>query len=249
MRKLIRADIGRILRKANVWIVLAIILAITAFTVLRGIREAPDVDFAFAVHAYEGLGYAGIFTGLLLVLNIYRDDFRSMVFVNVIGRGISRRKLILARFIETLLLLLAIYAAGGILITVLKFVTGASLTADMVLYIVLGCFGDILITSTGIAAAAVIFYLTGNTALGVLGFITADVLIPVALSMINTIPIVARLHLERLYFNGLAFSIMSDFMIGSRAAGILKLLCYAGVYLAGLVLVSFLVFRKKELDF
>ena len=60
MRKLIRADTDRILRRKSLWILVAVMLALVGTSVIRGTDQAPDRAFAFAVTACDIVGNVGI---------------------------------------------------------------------------------------------------------------------------------------------------------------------------------------------
>ena len=48
---------------------------------------------------------------LVVFLGVYADEFKSMTMIGVIGRGFSREKMVIVKFIDSLLLL--ILQTGG----------------------------------------------------------------------------------------------------------------------------------------
>ena len=60
---------------------------------------------------------------------------------------------------------------------------------------------------------------------------------------------IAKLHIERIHFAGLADNAMADIMFGMNIAAIIKLLFGLLVYTGIVILVTRILFNKKELDF
>lgn len=249
MRNLIKADIDRILRRKIIWIILVIMFIILAYNSVGKIDEAPDIDLAFTVSICHGISYVGLLIGIMLVLNIYGDDFKSMTFIRAIGRGISRPKLILARLLDTLLILINIYIVGGIYTFILNLALGVHLSSEMATYIFLQYASIVMCTTCSVVIAAAAFYLTENATLGIIAYLSADLLIPLALEFVKLFPNVSKYHLERYYFTGLSSSMVTDFMIGATGDGILKAVCIIAVYILGATAATILLFNRKELDF
>lgn len=249
MRKLIRADLNRILAKKAFWIALAIMLIICVAGIYSKISEAPDRGVAFVLSASNGISYLGLVIGLILVMSIYSDEFKSMMLISTIGRGLTREKYILAKLLDALIVLTIAYGAAGVAVFVTRIATGTALNDVEVLFIVLRFFFDALTALCSVTIAAAFFYLTENSAFGIFMFLTAIIILPVVLIMVQSFPPLARLHLDRYYMSGATSSMLTDFMIGDIAAGIGRFAFVAAVYLAGAVAAAMLVFRKKELDF
>ena len=91
--------------------------------------------------------------------------------------------------------------------------------------------------------------MTGNNALGILAFIGMNLIIPVAIEFVKTNPTVAKFHVDRLYVTGATSSMVSDFLMGQVGDGLLKLFLILSVYVFAAIIVSIILFRKKELDF
>lgn len=249
MRNLIIADIDRILRKKSLWILLAVSFLFAAAGVYGKISSSPDRSLAFTVAAANGVGFAGFLVGIVLVLNVYADDFKSMTFISVIGRGISRKKLIIARFLDTFLILSNMYLLSGLFVLALKLAFRVTLSPDMGKYIVLAMISDILCTSASVVIAAAFFFLTENTTLGIIAYLNAEVIFPIALEFVSVVPAVAKYHPERYYFYGAASCMMTDFLLGVTGDGLLKLLLIIVVYMIGAGLATILLFKRKELEF
>lgn len=249
MSRLIKADIDRVLRRKALWFLVIAVLAIVTFIIFDRVLSAPDKGFAFAAAAGDGFTQVGFIVGLFLILNIYADDFKSMSFINVIGRGVSRWKVIIAKLIDTYVIMINMYFVSVLMILLLKFIMGISLSPVEVQYIVFKAVCDVITTTASIVVAAVFFYMTENTVLGVIAFIFCEVIIPMALDLVVMIPRISQFHLERIFISGITSSMMADFMFGNILGGIGLLLLINVAYIGLPILITILLFNIKELDF
>ena len=111
MKNLIKGDIRRIMCKRSFWI--AFIAFVIVLFYLFGMNYS---SLNYLQGNIDGMGdLGGTVLGVAVFLAVYADDFKSMTIISVIGRGNSRLKVILAKFINsvlvTLLLLMAAYTA------------------------------------------------------------------------------------------------------------------------------------------
>ena len=119
--------------------------------------------------------------------------------------------MILAKFLDTFLILSYIYISAGLCSLIVKPVLKVTLSPDQAKYIVLVLFSDVLCTTASVVIATAFFYLTENTTLGIIAYLAAEFLIPLALEFVNMFPNLARYHPERFYFSGAASSLVTDF--------------------------------------
>ncbi|MCR5138478.1 MAG: hypothetical protein K6C12_15525 [Oscillospiraceae bacterium] len=104
MRRLIRADLRRILAKPGFYICPVILLALFFYGLFG---EPVDYDSYYANLDLQ-LSYILPFFVMLPVFTcVYGDELRSGTMIPAIGRGLSRTRVIVAKFIDTLLLSLA----------------------------------------------------------------------------------------------------------------------------------------------
>ena len=73
--------------------------------------------------------------------------------------------------------------------------------------------------------------------------------VPFSALLFSLNPQVKAFHIERLHYAGLAGNAFSDFMFGSAAMGIGKLVFGLLVYLGLVLFVTIKIFDKKELEF
>jgi hypothetical protein len=79
--------------------------------------------------------------------------------------------LILAKFLDTFLILSNIYIAAGLFSLIVKLFLKVTLSPDQAKYIVLVLFSDVLCTTASVVIAAAFFYLTENTTLGIISYL------------------------------------------------------------------------------
>ncbi len=249
MRNLIKADLQRILRKKSIWLTFIFMVAFVTGMIFHDLAKVPDKSFGFVTTATDSLSYVAVVLGIVLVVNVYADDFKSTAYINVVGRGVNRLKFIIAKFLDAVILLVGMYVCAGALLFGLQAALGLSFTSMEIAYVFWYCVGDIIITAACLSIASLLFYVTGNNALGILAFFGVNMIIPVAIEFIKIDPTVAKFHLDRFYVDGAASSMVSDFMMGQVGAGLLKLFLILAVYVAAAIVGSIVLFRKKELDF
>lgn len=249
MRKLVQADIDRILRRKALWIMVVAIFFIVMMAIFNRVFRAPDQGSGFAVAACDGISLVGLYVGFFLILNIYADDFKSMTFINVVGRGISRDKLILAKFIDCLVILFNMYVIAGLMTLFMKITTGTLLTPTQSKYLFLNSLANLLCITAAVMIAAFFFYMTENAVMGVIVYIICTIILPMVLKLVGLLPGLAGYHLERYYFYGFASAGITDFMIGDVLKGLGAMLGIVVIYIGGSLAATILLFRKKELDF
>ena len=121
MLNYLKADIYRVLKKKSYLIASAVVFAIYLVTLVVLLNKAADyLDMVNSVLADLGV----IVIGITVFTSVFSDDFSSKAMQTVIGFGTSRRKLVLSRFIEYLVILGQALLALTIIILVLFAVTG-----------------------------------------------------------------------------------------------------------------------------
>lgn len=246
MTSLIRADLGRILRKRSF---LAVIFLSAADSAGSALWARNDVWNGFAYAVNQGSILTGIcvfLIGLSVFLSIFADDFVSGAMKVVVGRGFSRTSVIIAKVIDCVLLTILSYgflAAFQILLGVLL---GAGMSPDdvknLLLCAVSGAFQVICCTH----CAAVVFFLTDNTPFSTFMDLAFLGIIPIALNLMSGSVIFHNIHISNYYISGFAQRFFSDAMLGGGAA--LTLVTGTLIWLGIPSLLSILIFGKKELD-
>ena len=167
-----------------------------------------------------------VLVGSVILLSVYGDELRSMAMTTLIGRGYSRTNIILAKFIDVVLLVIAVNIFYAVIALVL---------IDMI---------------GNITFAAFFIFLMENSAVGVFIFLATSVLIPSLIQFASgTMEFVQKFHLNRLDYNAIGNMAFSDFMLGMPGYAVLKVLIGVVVYVVTFLVLTAVFFNKKELSF
>ena len=198
----------------------------------------------------DGMGdVAGLVIGIAVFLAVYNDDFKSMIIISIIGRGNSRLRIIIAKFINSVIITLILYAVFALQILVMTKAIGIELIPDERLALCLGVFRGIYITIGYVTMAAIVIYATGNNAFSVFMLVMFYLIIPNILPLSSNLPIIKNIHIERYDYRGLCSNGLSDIILGMTSRGVAILIFTFIIYVGASLAIIFKVFNKKELDF
>lgn len=248
MIKLIHADIKRILAKRSI---IFIYIAVTAYVLVRLLANNSVYHDSF-VNVRETIGALNLFqiaNGIIVFFAVYADDFKSACYVIAIGRGTSRARIIAAKLLDSAILLGFMYGIMVLLVTlVFKGIGG---TFDDTL--AMAWFGTAFISyykSIGyIALASLVLYITNNVPLGIIAIVALYVAVPTSTVLLGMNETVRKFHIERFHYAGLADNALSDLLFGSYGMAVIKLLAGFVIYFGGVLLITRVLFDRKELDF
>ena len=165
----------------------------------------------------------------------------------VIGRGLSRTKIILAKILDCAILALIEFALFAIFLFVMGAILGLKYNSSEIFYLVIASLMGAY-SATGLSAlAAVVIYATENTPLSDFVIFSLYTIVPILLDGLCTLKLFYPLHVKHYYFLGIANSALTDFMLGVNPTPliIIGLVVYLGIAFA----LSMLVFSRKELEF
>ena len=249
MRRLIWGDFRRILGKKSVGVtfILAILFIVGRVNLLYAAYD--NSPFAAVKYLIQSMPLVSAILSVVIFNAVYADDFKAMSFVTAIGRGIPRKKVVIAKLVDIAILMTVIYTVMTILLNVLILVPNGSFnhTLTMAWYATIGV---AVYKSFGyIALASLVLYLTNNIPLGSVVLILLHIVMEFSTQMFGLIKILKPFHLDRLNYAGLADNAAADFMMGAYGAGILKLLFGLVFYLTVVIIATNVLFEKKELEF
>lgn len=255
MRRLIRADVRRILRKKGFIIpaVLILIVSVVRSTLLYLVYEDT---YAFVASQLSGGVIVDILFGVLVFFGVYADDFRSMTYVTIIGRGFSRDKIILGKLLDTIFLSVLLYGVRTLLERIVLLLAGfpiqdapACMTSSEAIAYYGRSFISCYETIGYVLLAAMFLYVTNNVPVGALVLILLYTLVPFSATVFSLFEQTRVWHLERLHFQGLAEDILSCLLYGEPLKAVLLFILCTVIYMGITVAVTILLFEKKELDF
>lgn len=236
MRQLIKGDITRILKKKEIYI-FAFILYIILFAV-KSKTEAEDQIESFR----SMVAIIGMLMCLVPVyLTVYGDEIRTGSMQTVIGRGMSRRKVIISKLIDCAILFTMMFMMFLLLFFVKNAIAGLTLTPTQnfmaFVYVLLTC-----IRATGYFALTGFFLFTSwNVAIGLTSCVLL-VFVNVSLAMVQT-----NLHIpvHDYWLDGLVNASYNAIQTGDFPW---KIILMIAIYIVGVVIVTVKIFDRKELD-
>lgn len=249
MRRVLEADLRRITAKILPWILLLIAYIMIGVTLAYQIDTKPDRNFFFLTRAGQGCSFVGLIIGFSVLLGVYGDEFKSMVMIGVIGRGISRDKFVLAKFFDTLILSFVITVMTAVYIGILQLVLGVTLNDVQTRYLICSYVFNYIELTCCITIASIFYFLSENSAIGMFAFLAFQAVIPVTLELLVMLSNLQKYHINRYYIVGLNASAYSDFIMGDIAGALVKMIVCIAVYMVAAVFITMLIFRKKELEF
>jgi ABC-type transport system involved in multi-copper enzyme maturation permease subunit len=237
MRNVIRADIERIIRKPSFLCIIALTLIFLAT------RKSADV-------AEEQIEYIKEYFNTLLLfavsipvfLSIYSDDIKSGSVISLIGNGLSRKKVILAKLIDVTAVLTAYYSVAYIVALIKNMTAGIAITPKQNLLLLVYTLFCILRGVGFFAVASLIVFVTWSPS----GGMTAMLILLAASRM--TLMILQQKFTVPIYdysFDGLLDKSYAKFAVGDFGWHIIPAIV---IYIGGAILLTALLFKKKEID-
>lgn len=239
MRRLIRADLRRILAKPGFYVCPVILLA---FFVYGLFADPVDYDSYYASLDLQ-LSFIYPFLVLLPVFTcVYGDELRSGTMIPAIGRGLSRTKIILAKFLDTLILSLGFYLFF-VLTDQITFDRFSVVLTNVQVLRIFSAYAAGWLQMLGFCVFAAIFvYLTWNSSVGlVVGLIS----ISFSKMILDWLQSHTHLPFYDITLMGQADQARRQFDAGNTwVHHLLFVLLWYAVFLA----VSALIFNRKELE-
>ncbi len=249
MRRLIRADIRRILKKRSVVVLFCIALAFLGMHVVGSCLAYGKDPVVPVKGLMSHMGMPELVIGLVILFGVYSDDFRSMSYSSVIGRGLTRSKLVLAKLLDTVILTALMYGIITLVLRLGLLFVGCDFTPRLSRAFYMTIFITVYKTVGYIALSSMILYITNNIPVTTISLLLLYIAVPFSALLFSLNPQVKALHIERLHYAGLAGNAFSDFLFGSAVMGIGKLFFGLLIYLGLVLFVTIKIFDKKELEF
>ena len=249
MRRLIRADIRRVLKKRSVIVLFCLSLLFLCLHVFGAYMMYDETPYVAVSRLMNRLRLPELVIGLMILFGIYRDDFRSMTWSCVIGRGLTRSKLVLAKLLDTVILTALLYGIITLVLSLGLKALGCSFTPRLSRAFYMSILIAVYKTVEYIALSTMILYITGNIPVTTISLVLLYIAVPFSALLFSLNPQVRALHIERLHYAGLADNAFSDLLFGSAGMAIGKMILGLVVYLGLVLFVTIRIFDKKELEF
>lgn len=250
MINLIRGDIRRILSKKTLWFAFILALLGDFGLVMFALFYMKYSTYNYALGTIAGVAdLGGMIIGIAVFLAVYADDFRSMSIISAIGRGQPRWKIVIAKFINSVIITSILFAIFTVEVFVLMKIMGMELLPDELIAMYMGVFKGLYVTIGYVTIAAIFIYARGNIAFSVFMVVMLYLILPSVIDLSSMLPVLKDIHLERYDYNGFANSGLSSIFLGMGMSGVLTLILGFIIYVGGSLAIIYTVFRKKELDF
>ena len=176
-------------------------------------------------------------------LGVYGREIQAGSMQCVIGRGMSRTKLILTKYLECVLMCLFFFFFIWLAFFLRNNVGDAGLTANQNKMLTIFVLFAFIKTCGYFAFTTFFFFIAWSVAPGIVALLVSAFLMPMLFTMLDGF---LKTDFSEFYFNG-----MIDNAYASIAAGDIgyTLILAIVLYIGGALLLTALVFRKKEIEF
>ena len=243
MRNLLRADLKRIFRVGLIYIGLLLALIYISYTVLEGVVNDGSIGLVRGVQKSLSGAPIALFIVFPTFYAVFAHELSSKSMQAVLGHGITRDKLIVAKLLDAAIVLLCVYLV--IIAVTLVVINGESAIilssqqqTNLVIFIILRWlrhFGYIVFS-------AMIMYISGSTVLGIVACVAFTVVFRLVFNMIEFF---SSLSLYDYTFDGLLDWAYTGIEMEAFPWQLLPVACYLLAPLA--ITTDF--FRRKEFDF
>ena len=247
MLNYIRADLYRI----RLSIPRAIVLILTLLCVIAGLiwQENSVVwnSVNFVATTSTILMIVALILGFFEIVFVYTKDFKAKTMQTAIGRGLSRSQVVLTKFLECDLLILADLIFIFVACLIFSAVTGITLLSEQINTLFLCVAGQWLSTAICIHITSIfLFYLQNAGAFSILYLLVILDPPAVILSLTRNIPLLASLHLESITYTNVVNTFISQLTL--RHCNI-PMLFGTIFYLVLSYFIACILFKKRELEF
>lgn len=196
------------------------------------------------------LSFFPFLIGLALFLSIYYDDFKSKAMQVAIGYGIPRYKVVLLKFIESILLFMAAAICVLVIVLITPVIMGLSLSNIQITELVSGVFVEMLRGIGYVSISVIPVFYTQNSVSGIIcNVLLSSKTILLLLSMVLSQEFIADRfgNLTNYLFTVQLYAVQNIFVQTEKFD--FALVLSSAIYILFPVLISVFCFNKKELEF
>ena len=275
MRRLVFTDLFRAQKKKSYVIMMGLVVAlIIIVAIIAFVWPSKAAEESGKAERFQTLNnivttFIPFLVGIPVFQAVFTDDFKSRTMQTAIGRGISRSRLVLSRFLEACMLIVEAMVIFSVVTLIAALAVGTSVSGTFLLLAHLWVDASLIVAHLSVCMFFV--YASQNATLGLVFFIlfSANVF-GLLLKLVDSIPFLNDngIEISKMVPTGVHTN-MSNYLFGTKAVldttDISKLLepaieanfgkalvygiVFVGVYIILPVFLSQAVFRKKELEF
>ncbi|MCR5774307.1 MAG: hypothetical protein K6G42_04400 [Lachnospiraceae bacterium] len=249
MGNLIRADIQRIFKTGIMRLMFPLTFVIVLATAFY-VAGVNDNVFNFVYREMEMLQLLGCLVfGPVVFRCVFVDEFRVMAITTAIGFGFTRKKIYLAKIVDSYLIMLFLNLFAMVMLFGVGAVCGYFPDMDAVILILVDSVYSVYFAEGTVIFSALVLYISNNIPLSYFSYFLISLLIPAGIYYLEYIPFFARLHISRYIYYGLGDMAATFFFLNMPAEGMIMFVTGTLAYLGLAVFFSIKYLEKKELDF
>jgi ABC-type transport system involved in multi-copper enzyme maturation permease subunit len=242
MLKLIQGEIYRVLHKKSMYVYFGV-LAI-AYILLAFIRSGGFSETAIVKDAITFFSFCPALVGGFLFAAIYSDDLNSKNLITLVGFGIGKTKIVLAKFMLAILFGMVCFGIMPLFHSAVYALFGYTATASQIAMLYAVSLKFLLMTLAYCTLSSIVVYGLQRATFAVVAYIlfSFSVISTLLIAVINILGLDFYSHL----FSGITDRIMTGLVSGGPLISPVIEYC-AFVLMA--VAFSALSFSKKEMEF
>ena len=247
MRNCIKADILRVQRKKSLLIMICVSLSIAIIGAL--VIKLLKLDASLYEQVISVLsGFNGLMIGIPVFSAVLSDDFKSKSMQTAIGHGLTRNKVILARFFEIVITIVEAYVILSLAMFIIGKVVGTD--SDLIFRALGKSWIEVIALLCHISIAIIFVYCMQNGTLGLVLFILmASGFFSGMLMLTSAIPFLAKRNISIPDYvpSGMIDNFINTANSMPKRTG--SLIAAILFYIVLPLFITMKIFKNKELDF
>ena len=246
MRNYISADLYRIFRRIPRWIFIGIVLTMI-FLVFKPSKDESLTIVELVEEIETTLKFAPVFIGFIEIMYIFGDDFVGKTAQIAIGIGVNRNKVILAKWLEMIIVTAIDVITIVILALVLSVMRTHTLPAQLVADIIAHTLVAIMATAAYTALVFPVMFAMQTITVAFLLYMLLSVgAINQLMQLLFQLKWLKKLTLENYTLTNCLNVFRSRMILGSFH---IKSMIGIIIYIAGALYLTYVVYKKRELEF
>ena len=241
MRRLMRADLRRILHKKGFWLWNIFFLLYQLVNSIDYMDSAPDTIMTSCQNRLGGIWF--LIITIYTYLSVFADDAQSNSEVIVTGRGLKKSRFLTAKLLDCMVLAILFYAfISAFRQFFFKTVEPPLLTDRQLRLLMAYSLFMVIRAAWCLSFALLVHYLTGNTAMGVLSVVVTAFLARLVLMVAQTL---YRVGIYDYVPGGLIDAAFRNLAAGKIPWQIAVVIVF---YIGGALWAAAAIFQKKEME-
>ena len=236
MRRLIRADLKRIMAKPGLYIVLLFLLL---NMILFGGADTVDEKMAFYKMLFNKIGLTMICIPVYLA--VYADELKSGIMISIVGMGLARKKIVHGKLWDCFFLILFAYLLLFWGAYYNNSISKLAITPRQNLTLFVFCMLCVIRAVGVMALASLVLFLTMSASGGMLVLIITGT---AASALLTSLQDYTSLPFFDFSFVGLLDTALVQFQNRQLMIALLPAL----IYLMAVVMINVVIFERKEMN-